>query len=74
MNRDPDQYGRIDDDYDATLLRRLVDDYLLQKFKKISPRAAYCPMPLLWATITNIFGKAMSLLPAGLARILIRCF
>ncbi len=37
VNRDSDQYGRTDDDYDANLLRRLIDDYLLQKFKKIPP-------------------------------------
>ncbi len=53
VNRDSDQYGRTDDDYDATLLRRLVDDYLLQKFKKISPPeepvtapCPYCGQPL----------------------------
>ena len=53
VNRDSDQYGRIDDDYDATLLRRLIDDYLLQKFKKISPPeepatapCPYCGQPL----------------------------
>ncbi|HXV81623.1 MAG TPA: hypothetical protein VEG60_17220 [Candidatus Binatia bacterium] len=53
VNRDSDQYGRTDDDYDANLLRRLVDDYLLLKFKKISPPeepatapCPYCGQPL----------------------------
>ena len=53
VNRDSNQYQRTDDVADATLMRRLIDDVLLEKWKTISPPAApptapcpYCGQPL----------------------------
>lgn len=53
VNRDSDQYGRTDDVDDATLMLKLVDVLLLQKWEKISPSEGpptapcpYCGQPL----------------------------